>query len=245
MSRAARRRRSSRNTRRSKWRPQVDHIRSDCSCARASQSGTIAPDTRWIRLLMAGCRSCRDDSTFIPRSRLYWLASQARLCSVGSVLVQRDEPTRSGVSPIGRQRRRRDRHGRGLRGAIAPVGVPIARSSGDQFDELVLDAVEELERAWAKELAAVEFAVEDVPPAATTDTDIEFNPEVVADGPVPLGRLYRGGVESIKSPVIVIYRRPVEARTADKSERADLVFAVVAELVAELLGRDLDEIDPP
>jgi hypothetical protein len=24
-----------------------------------------------------------------------------------------------------------------------------------------------------------------------------------------------------------------------------LVFAVVAELVAELLGRDLDEIDPP
>ena len=91
----------------------------------------------------------------------------------------------------------------------------------------------------------VEFAVEDVPPAATTDTDIEFNPEVVADGPVPLGRLYRGGVESIESPVIVIYRRPVEARTADKSERADLVFAVVAELVAELLGRDLDEIDPP
>jgi len=175
----------------------------------------------------------------------HWLASQARLCSVGSVLVQRDEPTRSGVSPIGRQRRRRDRHGRGLRGAIAPVGVPIARSSGDQFDELVLDAVEELERAWAKELAAVEFAVEDVPPAATTDTEIEFNPEVVADGPVPLGRLYRGGVESIKSPVIVIYRRPVEARTADKSERADLVFAVVAELVAELLGRDLDEIDPP
>ena len=40
--------------------------------------------------------------------------------------MQRDEPTRSGVSPIGRQRRRRDRHGRGLRGAIAPVGVPIA-----------------------------------------------------------------------------------------------------------------------
>jgi predicted Zn-dependent protease with MMP-like domain len=159
--------------------------------------------------------------------------------------VQRDEPTRPGVSPIGRQRRRRDRHGRGLRGAIAPVGVPIARSAGDQFDELVLDAVEELERAWANELAAVEFAVEDVPPAAAAEADIEFNPEVVADGPVPLGRLYRGGVESIDSPVIVIYRRPVEARTADKTERADLVFAVVAELVAELLGRDLDEIDPP
>jgi predicted Zn-dependent protease with MMP-like domain len=158
--------------------------------------------------------------------------------------MQRNEPTHPG-SRVGRQRRRRDRHGRGLRGAVAPVGVPLARSPGDQFDDLVLDAVEELERAWASELASVEFAVEDVPPAASVDANIEFNPEVVADGPVPLGRLYRGGVEAIESPVIVIYRRPVEARTVDKAERADLVFAVVAELVAELLGRDLDEIDPP
>lgn len=123
--------------------------------------------------------------------------------------------------------------------------MPIARSPGDQFDDLVLDAVEELERAWASELADVEFAVEDVPPPARADVDVEFDPEVVADGPVPLGRLFRRGVESIESPVIVVYRRPVEARTADRLERGDVVFAVVAELVAELLGRDVDEIDPP
>ena len=45
--------------------------------------------------------------------------------------------------------------------------------------------------------------------------------------------------------MIVVYRRPVEARARDGEDRADLVFMVVAELVAELLGRDVDEIDPP
>jgi hypothetical protein len=45
--------------------------------------------------------------------------------------------------------------------------------------------------------------------------------------------------------VIVVYRRPVEARTGDEDERGELVFMVVAELVAELLGRNVDEIDPP
>ena len=45
--------------------------------------------------------------------------------------------------------------------------------------------------------------------------------------------------------MIVIYRRPLEARAADRDDRADLVFSVVAELVAEALGKDVDEIDPP
>jgi hypothetical protein len=32
----------------------------------------------------------------------------------------------------------------------------------------------------------------------------------------------------------------VEARTADPLDRGDLVFTVVSELVAELLGKDID-----
>jgi hypothetical protein len=45
-------------------------------------------------------------------------------------------------------RSRRDRHGRGLRGRLVPDGVPLARSRAEQFDDLVLDAVEDLERRW-------------------------------------------------------------------------------------------------
>jgi predicted Zn-dependent protease with MMP-like domain len=119
--------------------------------------------------------------------------------------------------------------------------VPRQRTRSEQFDELVLDAVEELEGHWAGEIADLEFAVEDVPsvPAA------EFDPEVVVDRGVPLGRLLRTGVPGAAEPTIVVYRRPVEARATTGDDRADLVFMVVAELVAEYLGRDIDEIDPP
>lgn len=124
---------------------------------------------------------------------------------------------------------------------MAPRHVPLSRSRAEAFDEVVLDAVEELETRWAAELAEVEFAVEDVPqlfPSA------DFDPDVVADRGVPLGRLLREGIGEVRKPVIILYRRPIEARAADPDDRSDLVFAVVAELVAELLGRDVDEIAP-
>lgn len=149
-------------------------------------------------------------------------------------------PRRPGTAPRGPVR---DRRGRGLRGELAPRAVPRQRTRGEQFDDLVLDAVEELEGRWAAELAAVEFAVEDVP-ALTPGSGVEFDPEVVVDRGVPLGRLLRSGVQGpdgTAGPTIVVYRRPVEARAREGEDRADLIFTVVAELVAEFLGRDLDE----
>lgn len=119
---------------------------------------------------------------------------------------------------------------------LAFPGVPLARSRADAFDDLVLDAVEELESRWAIDLAGVEFAVEDVPP---TDPGAEFSADVVLDRGVALGRLYREGLAGIRRPTIVVYRRPLEVRAADPLERGDVVFAVVAELVAEYLGRDI------
>jgi hypothetical protein len=98
--------------------------------------------------------------------------------------------------------------------------------------------VEELEAHWASEVATVEFAVQDVPPAS----DGAFDPRVISDRGVPLGRLDR---TLTGAPLVVIYRRPLEARAADRQDRGDLVFSVVAELVAEALGKDLDELDPP
>jgi len=140
-----------------------------------------------------------------------------------------------------RRMRKRDRRGRGLRTPLAPREVPIARSRAARFDDLVLDAIEDLERHMADELQTVEFAIEDVPPGDTT----EFDPDTVSDRGVALGRLFRSGLGSIDKPVVVVYRRPLEARAVDPIDRGDLVFTVVSELVAELLGKDIDEIDPP
>jgi predicted Zn-dependent protease with MMP-like domain len=125
-----------------------------------------------------------------------------------------------------------------MRGPLAPAGVPLSRTRSEAFDALVLDAVDELEGHWAGELAAVEFAVEEVPPPGPAD----FGPDVIVDRGVPLGRLLREGA-GLRQPLIVLYRRPIEARAAEPEDRSDLVFMVVAELVAELLGRDIEDLD--
>ena len=93
----------------------------------------------------------------------------------------------------GAGQRRRDRHGRGLRGVIAPPNVPLARTRSERFDDLVLDAVEELEAHWAAELAGVEFAVEEVPPAGEHAgvSDDATDSDTIVDRGVPLGRLAR------------------------------------------------------
>lgn len=160
-------------------------------------------------------------------------AGEAARAAAYPVVVQRENRL---SGPPRRRTPRRDRRGRGLRTPLAPREVPIARTRAARFDDLVLDAVEDLEQQLADELDGIEFAIEDVPPPDRAD----FDPDTVADRGVALGRLYRSGLGTIRKPVIVIYRRPVEARTMDPLDRGDLVFAVVTELVAELLGKDID-----
>src|ERR1700757_483796 len=97
-----------------------------------------------------------------------------------------ETPGASGVSgaPDPRRRvRRRDRHGRGLRGRLVPPGVPLYRTRAQQFDDMVLDAVARLEPRWEAELANVEFAGQEVPEAE----------ELVDDSvPLPLARTVPG-----------------------------------------------------
>ena len=136
------------------------------------------------------------------------------------------------------RRTRRDRHGRGLRGRLVPATVPLARTKSEIFDELVLDTVETLEQRFSKELAGVEFAVEDVPP----DLNV-YDSDVLEDGEVPLARLLPGRPGRHEMPPrIVLYRRPLEFRAMDREDLADLVHDVIIEQVANLLGMDPDEL---
>ena len=137
------------------------------------------------------------------------------------------------TTPVVVPARRRDRRGRGLRGTVLPMSLPAYRTRAERFDDLVLDAVEDLERRWARQLDGAEFAVEDVPPS---------NPAPWEHGGVPLGRYFPA--DAGLPHRVVVYRRPVEARASDATDLADLVRDVVVEQVAHLLGRSPDEIDP-
>ena len=129
---------------------------------------------------------------------------------------------------------------------LAPRPVPIAHSRGDAFDAMVLHAIDHLQPRLAEQLAQVEFAVEDVPDVSHRGTaDFDFDEDVLDDNAVPLSRLYRNGVAGISTPVIVVYRRPLESRASQSEDLADLVHDVVVEQLARLLGRSTEEIDPP
>jgi predicted Zn-dependent protease with MMP-like domain len=171
--------------------------------------------------------------------------------------------TAEGDSPERAARmRRRDRHGRGLRGPLAPPDVPLYRTRTERFDDLVLQAVARLEPQWEAHLSGVEFAVEEIPPLDEAASG--------GRGPVPLSRLEPGSPRSrapepggdrpegpaqpgadrpdgdagLDPPRIVVYRRPLMARADDEDELGELVFDVVVEEFARMLGLDPKDVDP-
>jgi predicted Zn-dependent protease with MMP-like domain len=160
--------------------------------------------------------------------------------------------------------RRRDRHGRGLRGTLVPQDAPIYRTRAERFDDLVLQAVARLEPQWEAHLSGIEFAVEEIPPLD--------EPATAGRGAVPLSRLElgSGGARSPEPgehrprpdalapsdaggpdgetgqdlPRIVVYRRPLLARADGEDELGELIFDVVVEEFARMLGIDPKDVDP-
>jgi hypothetical protein len=129
-------------------------------------------------------------------------------------------------------RRGRDRRGRGPRGPLALAAIPRDRSRAERFDDLVLDAVEHLEGRWRDELANVELAVEEIPPAEPADAvDLD---------PVPLARVEKDE----RNVRVIMHRWPIELRARDGLELAALVHDVVVEQVADLLGVEPEIVDP-
>ncbi len=135
-------------------------------------------------------------------------------------------------SQHGQHPRRRDRHGRGLRGQLIPSTAPAARTRSERFDDLVLDCIEHFDPRWREQLERLKFAVEDVPPS---------DPSPWEAGEVPLGRVFPA--DRGLPATIVVYRRPVEIRADDDSELAELVATVVVEQVAHALGVAPTELD--
>ena len=117
-------------------------------------------------------------------------------------------------------------------GPHSPAGVPAARSPKAAFDAIVLAVVADLEERWHAELGLVEFAVEETP----------MVPDDWEADTVPLASLVRG---TGSTPTrLVLFRRPIELRSATRGDLTAMVHTVLVEQVSELLGRPPDEIDP-
>lgn len=134
----------------------------------------------------------------------------------------------------GFRQRRRNRHGRGLRGELMLPTLPGYRTRSDRFDDFVLDSAQRLHDIWGKPLDGVRFAVDEIPPGLE---------QLVAEGtPAPMGAYAPATAE--EGPVITLYRRVVEQACGSREELQDLVHDVVVERTAEMLGVPPESLDP-
>lgn len=140
----------------------------------------------------------------------------------------------SAAAPRGFRQRRRNRHGRGLRGELMLPTLPGYRTRSDRFDDFVLDSAERLHDIWGKPLDAVRFAVDEIPPGLE---------QLVADRTLaPMGSYSPATAE--EGPVITLHRRVVEQACGSSEELQDLVHDVVVEYTAEMLGVPPESLDP-
>jgi predicted Zn-dependent protease with MMP-like domain len=132
------------------------------------------------------------------------------------------------------RQRRRNRHGRGLRGELMLPTLPGYRTRSERFDELVLDSAQRLHDIWGKTLDGVRFAVDEIPPG--------LEQLVAESAPAPMGSYEPATAE--EGPIITIYRRVVEQACTSRDELQDLVHDVVVEHTAEMLGVAPETLDP-
>lgn len=110
--------------------------------------------------------------------------------------------------------------------------APLRPSRRQRFDELVLAVVAEVDTHWHHRLGLVEYAVEDAP----------MLPDDWPDTRVPLASLVAGSGSTPHR--LVVFRRPIEHRCADRAALEATVFAVVVEQVADHLGIDPHDVHP-
>jgi hypothetical protein len=136
--------------------------------------------------------------------------------------------------------RRRDRHGRGLRGPLSlPNSLtshrahpPHPASKADFFTEAVHDAVDRVGLQCPDALVGITFGIEDVP-----HFDMAWSGEQV-----PLAAALEGTANQPSQ--VVVYRRPLEHRAVSRHGLRILVYRTIVEQLAALTGRSVDEIDP-
>ncbi|HSX66734.1 metallopeptidase family protein [Nocardioides sp.] len=136
----------------------------------------------------------------------------------------------------------RDRRGRGMRGpGVMPAwaggvrSMPARPTTRERFDDVVLAIADAIDGRWERELRSVgslEYAVEDTP----------LLPEGWAHESIPLASMVRGTAGHPHR--LVLFRRPIEHRAPEREDLEALVFTLVVENVADLLGLPAEDIDP-
>ena len=136
--------------------------------------------------------------------------------------------------------RRRERHGRGLRGPLAApnpfTGAPVPlrqhTRGAEFFTACVRASVARTARSCPRSLVGIDVGFAEVP----GNLDGWQSARVPLAAAVPAGPGRNGQV--------VLFRRPLEHRATSRSELRRLVHRALLEQLSALTGIPVDELDP-
>ena len=145
---------------------------------------------------------------------------------------------------IFRMARKRDRHGRGLRGPLAqrshltdrPAPLRLAPTRIDFFLNCLNDSLSRIERTCPEATQGIDICVEPVPSLAA------MRQGMIDHNSMPLA----GAIEAaIDKPLrVVLYERPIERRALDREDLAHLIHHTLIEQLASATGRSPRDLDP-
>ncbi|MCL2782451.1 MAG: metallopeptidase family protein [Propionibacteriaceae bacterium] len=140
--------------------------------------------------------------------------------------------------------RKRDRHGRGLRGPLAmdnrltghPAPLRLTPSRVDYFLDCLDDSIARIEATCPEAVRGVDIGIEPVP------SDAAMWQGMVDHNAIPLA----GAIDAANNAParVVLYERPIERRALDRDDLAALVHRTLVEQLASLTGRSALDIDP-
>ncbi|XCB29537.1 metallopeptidase family protein [Arcanobacterium hippocoleae] len=134
---------------------------------------------------------------------------------------------------IGMKIKRRDRHGRGIRGPVIPAAVPAWRTRADIFDDIISYEIGTYRRYLGKKLDKFDFAVLDVPQNDLAPWE---------DG-VPLGRFLPFERPAKIHGRLLFYRLPIMMAARREPSPSLFIHGVVTNQIAAALDTLPEKID--
>ncbi|USR80254.1 metallopeptidase family protein [Arcanobacterium pinnipediorum] len=129
--------------------------------------------------------------------------------------------------------RRRDRHGRGIRGPILDLDSPAYRTRAQKFDDILAWELNAFRTYLGSRLNRYDFAVIDVPPT---------DPAPWEDG-IPLARFLPFERPSKILGRIVFYRLPMTMAALSEDDPRAFIHDVMVSQIATALNIDPNDID--
>lgn len=129
-------------------------------------------------------------------------------------------------------RKRKDKHGRGMRGVLLVPNVPAYRGRQEYFDELIILTSLRIQQKWPQ-VGKIEFCTENVPPS---------DPAPWESKDAILGRLFDQDLKHNLPARIVLYRLPIQSRAKNKLELKSLVEDVICQQVSYILNISPEEV---